>query len=153
MSWDIAIVKYSKNYVTVEDAPEEGDVPLGPVAEVRRAISAIFHGTDWSNPEWGEWVSPLGCIEFNVGDDELCTDMMLEVRAEVEVIPSIVELCRANGWQCMASTEGEFLEHSADPTARLRAWGEWNKRLAEQDGTGGPVALPLGIPAEPTSPS
>lgn len=119
MSWDISIHRFSREYATVGDIPDDEEcLPLGSRAEIQADISHVFAETDWSDPAWGVYRSPAGSIEFNLGESEPNDGFMLHVRAQPPVVQMIIALCQANGWQALDCSRGQFLGQSEQvPTA------------------------------------
>lgn len=72
----------------------------------------------------GVHASAAGSVEFNLGDSEPNVGFMLHVRAEEQIVQSIIALCRNNHWQALDCSRGTFLEQSADPAAGLAAPGD-----------------------------
>ncbi len=130
MSWDIAIMKFTRPYASPDDIPDdEPGLSLGPRSEVHARVSAIFPGTDWRDPAWGVWVSGADSIEFNLGDDDPVGDLMLHVRASEAVVPLIVSLCLDNGWQGIDCSAGAFMERSLAPAQGLAMWTDHRDRV------------------------
>lgn len=130
MSWDVSIHKFSRVYQSIEEIPmDETPLALGSRALVHEQVLIIFPGTDWSDPSWGIWGSPDGSVEFNLGKDEPATGLMLHVRANTNVIPAIVQLCRQNNWQAIDCSSGEFLEQSSDPACGLLSWSAYRDQI------------------------
>jgi hypothetical protein len=123
MSWDIAIMKFTRPYASPNDIPDdELGLSLGPRSEVHAQVWAVFPDTDWSDPAWGVWESEADSIEFNLGDDDPVGDLMLHVRASEAVVPRIVALCMNNGWQGIDCSAGVFVERSLVPAQGLAMW-------------------------------
>ena len=123
MSWDVSIFKLSNPYESITLIPkDEQPISLGPRCDVQRAINAVFPGTDWSDPSWGQWGSELGSVEFNLGQDDPTTSFMLHVRAKPEIVSAIVSLCAQNGWRPLDCSSGDFLDRAEDPEESVRAW-------------------------------
>lgn len=123
MSWDVSIIKFSNEYSSVNEIPEdEQPIPLGPRTEVHGTISELFPNTDWIDPAWGIFDSKFGSIEFNLGKEDPSTSLMLHVRASNEIIPPIKELCKKNKWSALDCSSGEFLERSENPSKGLESW-------------------------------
>jgi hypothetical protein len=131
MSWDISICKFSRNYERMEDIPDdERTLPIGEASIVRNAISKHFPKTNWSDPAWGVFDAPFGSIEFNIGPGQQpLGGFMLHVRAGEEVVPPIVELCLAEGWQALDCGTGEFLEKVRVPEAGLHKWLQYRNHV------------------------
>jgi hypothetical protein len=129
MSWDIAIVKFARIYRTLDEMPrDEPGQSLGPREDVHRAVLAVFPGTNWSDPGWGQWASEFGSIEFNLGEEDI-TSLMLHVRAGDEVVPGIVELCRNNGWQGIDAGAGDIIDQMEHPVASVAAWKSYRNQM------------------------
>jgi hypothetical protein len=125
-------MRFSREYAAIEDIPEEETpLPLGFRSQVQAAISQIFQDTDWSDPAWGMYYSPLGSVEFNLGESEMTDGFMLHVRATERVVALIVDLCQANHWQALDCGSGDFLESSSDPAAWLKAWTAFRTRVID----------------------
>lgn len=124
MSWDISMCKFSQDYASIEDMPQDGQcLSMGEASEIRDRISQIFIGTDWSEPQWGKFDCPFGSIEFNMGSDaEVLDGFMMHVRAGDELIAPIVELAIKNGWQALDCSSCDFLEKLEHPAEGLRQW-------------------------------
>ena len=123
VSWDVSIFKFSKVFRHVEEIPpDEEPLDLGSLASVHQRVLATFPQTDWSDPAWGMWSNADGSIEFNLGDEDPSTSLMLHVRANAKVVPLIVSLCIQNGWQGIDCASGEFIDQSGTPTEGLEAW-------------------------------
>ena len=130
MSWDISVQRFGQTYAAVEEIPsDEKCLPLGSRSDVQAAISHIFPSTDWSDPAWGVFESPNGSIEFNLGTSEPNDGFMLHVRANDQIVPSIVELCHSNHWQALDCSSGEFLEQSTEPAAGLNSWSAYRNQV------------------------
>ena len=133
MSWDVSINRFSRPYKTIDDiAEDEQGLPIGSQAEVREMISAVFGETNWNDPTWGIYDSPRGSIEFNMGDEEPCTNFMLHVRATDAIVPMIVGLCVNNQLQAIDCSNGEFLEQSESPADGLNAWIDYRNRVFQK---------------------
>jgi hypothetical protein len=129
MSWDISIQKFSRLYGSVSEIPDdEKGHALGPRSQVHDAVSAVFPGTNWNDPAWGVWDSRFGSIEFNVGKDP-AQSMMLHVRAGADVVPAIVHLCKANGWQGIDCGSGDFIDQVDNPEEGLEAWAVYRDQV------------------------
>lgn len=135
MSWDVSILKLSRHYEAASEIPsDERLLPLGSRQEVHDAVLAVFPGTDWSDPGWGQWASDFGSIEFNLGKDDPADGMMLHVRAGPQVVPGIVQLCLGKGWQGLDCSSGDFIERSADPAKSLVAWQAYRDQVVGKRG-------------------
>jgi hypothetical protein len=123
MSWDVLITKFSRAYNSLATIPDsEKPYAIGVRSVVRKRVCETFPDVDWADPTWGVWTSPSGSIAFNLGEGDPALTMMLHVRAGVEVVPLIVRLCIANGWQGMDCSSGDFIERRDDLRSGPEAW-------------------------------
>lgn len=130
MSWDVSVQRFSREYESVEEIPQDEKCePLGSQATVRALVSQYFPGTDWTEPSWGIFDSPHGSIEFNMGKDEPSGGFMMHVRASPEIIGPMIEMCRAFKWQALDCSSGAFLEKSPNPETGLEQWTEYRNQI------------------------
>lgn len=130
MSWDISIMKFSQQYKSVAEIPENEKLQiLGERTSIHEAVSSIFQNTNWSDPVWGIWKCQSGSVEFNLGEDDSSLSLMLHVRAGLEVVPLIVKLCESNGWQGIDCSTSEFIEKSGSPKAGLEKWSAYRDEV------------------------
>jgi hypothetical protein len=133
MSWDITIQRFSKEYASIAEIPDnEQCVPLGSSAEVCAAINRFFPAVDWSDPAWGVFESDNGSVEFNMGTDEPNNGFMMHVRASNAIVPIIVAMCQFEHWQALDCSEGGFLEKSSEPTVGLENWTAYCNQVADK---------------------
>ncbi|GGY75051.1 hypothetical protein GCM10011613_20670 [Cellvibrio zantedeschiae] len=134
MSWDISIMKFSRQFESVADIPDDEKLQvLGTRSSVRETISSIFQGTNWSGPARGVWNSHSGSIEFNLGENDPSEGVRLQVRAGKEVAPLIVELCLSNGWQGFDYSSGDFIEKSEAPESGHESWSSYRDQVIGSD--------------------
>jgi hypothetical protein len=135
MSWDISILKFSRTYEAITEIPDD-EIPasLGARESIHAAVSKIFAHTDWSDPYWGVLDASFGSIEFNLGRDNPVGSLMLHVHAGVEVVPMIVQLCGANGWQAIDCNTCDFIEKSVEPEKGLGIWTAYGNQAIGDDG-------------------
>lgn len=130
MSWDISIMKFSRQFESVADIPDDEKLQiLGTRSSVQQIISSIFQGTNWSDSAWGVWRGRDGSIEFNLGDDDPTDGVRLNVRAGHDVVPLIIKLCLSNGWQGFDYSSGDFIEKSETPERGLENWSSYRDQI------------------------
>jgi hypothetical protein len=87
MSWDVSIMRFGTVYASIEEIDDdEQGLLLGSPAQVHDVVRKHFPGTDWSDAAWGMFDCPFGSVEFNRGEDDPATGMMLHVRASDEIV-------------------------------------------------------------------
>ena len=132
VSWDVSIMKFARPVKSLDELTDDDrPVSLGARADVHAAVSAVFGGTDWSDPAWGRWESAHGSIEFNVGSNDPLESMMMHVRAEPAVVPLILDLCEANRWQAIDISEGEIMTRDGEPEKGIEAWRSFRDHVID----------------------
>ena len=130
MSWDVGLFKFSRRYTDVSEMPrDEQPSPLGTLSVVQHAVTAVFPGTDWTEPSWGIFGSEFGCIEFNVGKDDPVTSVALHVRAGDAIVEGILLVCEKLDCQAIDYSDGSFLEQSAHPAQNLQKWRKYRDQI------------------------
>lgn len=130
MSWDVYLCRFSRHYDRVEEIPQdERLLVMGSLFDVQAAVSAVFPGTDWSNPSWGVHECQFGSIEFSVGRNDPVEGLMLHVRAGAPVVGGILQLCQRLSCQALDGNEGCFLDRVADPAAGLEKWRAYRDQV------------------------
>ena len=114
MSWDILIQDLPRDIASVADVPDGfRPHPLGLRSDVIAAICDLAPSSDFSDPTWGELVTPEFVIEFNLGSDEIVDSMMLHVRgggAAPSFVAALLERLDTRAIDCSA---GEFFNVKA----------------------------------------
>lgn len=103
MAWDVSLFKFSRRYGSVSEiASDEKLVNLGSLSEVQTTVTAVFPGTDWSDPHWGIFSSQVGSIEFDVGMQDPVQSVGLHVRAAMRLL--MASCCSASILNAKRST-------------------------------------------------
>lgn len=132
MSWDVSIIKFTKDYKSIDEIPDnEEPLILGNRALVHKAVLEFFPETDWSDPSWGLFDSNFGSIEFNIGNEELTSSIMLHVRASKAVISPIIMMCEKNSWSALDCSYGDILQHSNKLDSGLEAWRAYLDKIVD----------------------
>ena len=130
MSWDVSLYKFSRTYASLEEIPnDEQPLSLGTREEVQHAISSVFANTDWSDPVWGIFDSPIGSIEFNIGKNDPVQSLGLHVRASEAIVGAILKLCSTQHWQAIDLTDGSLLDQSRSPEEGLKQWQRYRDQV------------------------
>lgn len=108
MSWDVMVFNFGgKTPPQMEQIEESGMLPL---EQARERISTLLGGVDWSDPTWGIYLGDGHSIEFNVGNTEPITNMMLHVRGGGDAIAAIIRFAKPLGWSVLDCSTGEYLD-------------------------------------------
>lgn len=132
MSWDVAIMKFSRDISSIEEMGDEAPLNLGDRSFVHKAVLEFFPNTNWTDPAWGLYDGEFGSIEFNLGDKDLAEGMMLHIRATDQIVKPIIALCLKNGWSGLDTSSGKFIEKSENPTDGINTWRQFRDRVLKK---------------------
>ena len=133
MSWDVMVFRFDGLAPrTMDDMDSANMLPLGAAAEVRESIAAALKGVNWSDPTWGLYKGDGFSIEFNVGDDDPITDMMLHVRGGGEAIPAIMRFAVPQGWSALDCSTGEFLDPAAPSDEGWKRFQSYRDKVLDE---------------------
>lgn len=122
MSWDIAIMDLPNDVTSIADIPDGFQPePLGDRVALIAAIRDVAPGADFSDPSWGELVTPDFAIEFNMGRDEVVDSMMLHVRGGGGAVGFIDALLTHLDRRAIDCSAGEFFTSAASGES-FRSW-------------------------------
>ena len=131
MSWDISIMDVPSDAASVADIPDDFEPqPLGGRVDLIDAIREVAPTADFSDPSWGELVTPDFVIEFNMGREELVDSIMLHVRGGGPVVDFIDALLTRLGRRAIDCSEGEFFSRATSGES-LRAWQQYRDSVIE----------------------
>ena len=133
MSWDVSLFKFSRNYQTLDEIPEnEQPFSLSSRKEIQTEISSVFPNTNWNDPIWGIFDSEFGSIEFNIGKDDPVQSLALHVRASDAILGGLFDLCHRLGCQAIDLSYSTFLDQSSDPTLGLEKWRTYREQVIRE---------------------
>jgi hypothetical protein len=114
LGWEVLLVRYAggcpvKPGEVVGDEDVPGDA-LGPVADVKRALSAALPDLEWGYPDRGGVRRGGLRFDFNVHLYPECPDVLLSVQGQGDPLPVVVQVCRSNGWVAVDLTTWRVLD-------------------------------------------
>ncbi len=130
MSWDVLFCAANESPPRLAQMPTDwcGDI-LGTDAEIRQIISSCFPDTDWSDPTWGRLATDGFSFEFNVGNNDRNTGMMVRVSGHGEAVAAILLLAQRAGWFALDVSQGEWLHHCENANAGWQQFQEFRDRV------------------------
>ena len=135
MSYDVMMLKFKgARPESPEEIEPEGLAPLGAAADVRRQISNVLDGTDWSDPPWGRFEGDGFSIEFNVGADDPIDSMMLHLRGGGDAIATVAKLAAQIGWAAIDCQTDAFIDLEAPSEEGWEKWQGFRDRVVGERG-------------------
>lgn len=111
MSWDVMIFNFASPPPIGGKLPKDLlPIPLGDSEDVRHKISASLPNIDWTDPTWGQLVTPDYSIEFNYNKHGSVEGFMLHVRGGGDPLQPICKMCIENGWFPYDCSTGAFID-------------------------------------------
>jgi hypothetical protein len=131
MSWDISIMDLPTDADSLSDIPDDFQPePLGARTDLIAAIREVAPSSNFTNPSWGQLVTPDFVIEFNMVGDEIVDSIMLHVRGGDSAVDFIAALLDRLGRRAIDCSEGSLFDPSASEQS-FRAWRDFRDRVIE----------------------
>jgi hypothetical protein len=122
ISWDVLLLSLSPNVTCPSEIPDDLVSNLGARAEIVSILKTTYPQMDLTDPGWGILEGNDFGIEFNIGEDDPISSIMLHVRGGKSAIDAIQRVCQNTGWRALDMTTGEFMDFSTNSSARKRQW-------------------------------
>jgi hypothetical protein len=128
MSWDAMIIKGPPP--SNKEFNSEGYKPplMGQAAEVRKRISTVLGGTDWSDPSNGVFQSGSCHFVFALSGDDQIENIDVEVTGSSDPLPILAMLCKQNDWALLDMQTVEWIDLSSSSS---KSWVEFQKAVAQ----------------------
>ena len=125
MSWDVSIMDLPADARSVADIPDDFQPrSLGNRADLIATVRSVAPTADFSDPSWGELVTPDFVIEFNIGQSEVVDSIMLHIRGGGAAVGFVTDLLACLNLRAIDCSAGEFFDQAAavDSFAAWRAY-------------------------------
>lgn len=133
MSWDISIMDLPREATSVADIPDDFQpAVLGSRSELIKTIKSVVPTADFSDPSWGEIVTPDFVIEVNIGRDEVVDSIMLHIRGADGAVGLVADLLATMGRRAIDCQTGEFFDPSAAAES-FAAWRSYRDRVVSEE--------------------
>lgn len=137
MSWDVLLMRFPDDAVSVEDLSEDdAPPPIGPVAEVLDRIRAAFPGADLSDPTWGilQDEDEGWSMELGIGAQDPVESVMLHIRGGGDPVTTARRLARVLDCRALDCSDGEFFSDEGGG----ESWEEFQAYRDQVLGEAGP---------------
>ena len=133
MSWDIFVLDLPADAETIEAIPSDFvPRPLGPRAEIIAAIRTVVPDADFTDPTWGQIVTPAFVIEVSLGENELVDSIAFHVRGGEEAVASIAAMLDVLGFRAFDAQVGDIFNPEA-ALASFRSWRSFRDRALDSE--------------------
>jgi hypothetical protein len=130
MSWDVVVQNF-EGHPPPEDEMVEG-LPLGTAASIRKKIDKYLPGVNWSDPLTGFYEEEAFSIEFQLGEEQPITCMVLAVRGGGEAFAALKSFARPHKWSLFDCTESAFLDLDSPTASGFEAFQNYRDRAIAQ---------------------
>lgn len=133
MSWVIFVMDLPSDAETIEAIPDDF-VPktLGPRSDLIAAIRTVVPSADFTDPAWGQIVTPEFVIEINLGNDELVDCCALHVRGGDAAVACVAAILDAIGLRAVDASSGEFFNRDTAKHS-FRRWRKYRDSIMDPD--------------------
>ncbi len=124
MSWDIYIQDFPAAAKTVAEIPDDFQPrSLGPRADLIAQIREVIPSADFSKPDWGVFEGDGFSVEFQMGDEDVCSGMTLMVRGGGSPTPLVAALLDRLQLRAIDCQSSEFF----DVEVAKASFGSWQR--------------------------
>jgi hypothetical protein len=117
MSHDIIVFEIGSPPPPFDELPNDWEgALLGTIDTVQRKLESVVPEIEWTDIGWGAFDNGELSIEFNLGDDEICTNLMLHVRGDFKnqfLAALLKSLEDKYNWYALDIEQGEWIQHGA----------------------------------------
>lgn len=129
INWDIFVMDLPSDAETIEAIP--GDFvsqPPSPRSDLIAAMRTVVPFADFTDPAWGQIVTPEFVIEVNLGRDELVDSFALHVRGGAAVVACVAAILDALGLRAVDASSEDFFKRDAALDS-FRRWRNYQDRV------------------------
>ena len=128
MSWDVFISKEEVKNL------EDGNLPpIAEKTEFKNILNNLIPGIKYTEDDWAVFNDSDCSIEFNFGEDETVTHVMLYIRGggdhPIAIIQSICDHCDCYAMDCATGEQMEFDESDQNS---FKAWQDYRSKVIER---------------------
>jgi hypothetical protein len=112
MSWDVLLQKLPRTVRRPEDVPDDYDPPvIGSRAEVTSALRKLFRNIEDGDVSFLTLSRSAFTIEFNLGNQEPCSQLLLHVRGDhAQAAKAVLRIADCFGARAIDCSTSEFIE-------------------------------------------
>jgi len=111
MSWDLFILNIPSDITTMDDVPKNHEFePLGLRTTLSEKIISILPETNFDDPTWGAYSTSTYQLEFSMGDDEICSGIMIHLRGDDQGLKCIDSLLNRLELRGVDMQTGQFFD-------------------------------------------
>lgn len=133
MSWAIFVMDLPSDVETIAAIPKDFvSRPLGPRADIIAAIRTVVPSTDFTDPAWGQIVTPEFVIEVNLGREEQVASFALHVHGGEEAVACVAAILDALGVRAFDASNGDFFRREG-AVESFRRWRGFRDRVIASD--------------------
>lgn len=134
MSWDVIVQNYGGN-PPPDDELDAPPAPLGSAKEIRKRIDAHLPGVAWSDELRGVYEGDEFSIEFDIGEEEPITTVMLSVHGGGDAFGAIKSFAVPNRWSLFDCSESTFLDLEGSTAEGFEGFQEYRDRALPRGST------------------
>jgi hypothetical protein len=130
VSWDVVLLDAPQSINSAEEITADTEIiPFDRRAVIEKISARHPEAVDFSNPAWGHIAGDGWSIEVNIGDDDLCSSIMLHVRGAGDPVPGSLEIAGALGVRALDCSSGEFLSAKSPEAASFAKWQAYRDQV------------------------
>lgn len=109
MTWDVFLLRMDTPIPIDELENNMALPPLGTNSEVVSMLKTSFPTIKWEVPYWGYLQTEKYIIEFSLGEEDIVSSIILNIKAEVFPTKIILDFCRENKLQALDADANQYI--------------------------------------------
>ena len=134
MSWDVIIMRFPEGFDGDFDKMPDDWEPetLFTQGYFEEEIKKIFPNII-GDKTWLTLNAETYSIEFNVGEDDLISNIMLHVRGGNDALKAIEEICKKFNCQALDTTESKLIDFSEEINEGFESWKKYRDNVIKNE--------------------
>ena len=133
MSWDVVIMRFPEGFNgDFEEMPDNWE-PENMFTqdyfeeEIKKLFPSIKGDKDWMTLN-----AQTYSIEFNIGDDNPISNIMLHVRGGNEALKAIEKVCKNFNCQALDTTESKLIDFNEETNEGFESWRNYKDNVLKK---------------------
>jgi hypothetical protein len=98
-----------------------------------KEIKKIFPNINDADENWLVLIEETFSIEFNIGEDEPISNIMLHVRGGDEAVKAIGSLCKEFNLQALDTTDSKIIDFNKKTNDGFTQWREYKNNVLKKE--------------------
>jgi hypothetical protein len=120
MRWNIILQSALPDGTSTQPSPVGPPAGLGPRSDVAATLAQIIPEIEFTDLSWDIFVTGEFSIEFDIGEDDHVSYIMLQIRGSDAALDAVRRICEHTGWRAFDTSMKEYIDFDVEPAAMRR---------------------------------